>query len=107
MTLKQELTSHMISVMQAWMDGKEIEYRLSSFYPDWRATDTPAWNWADAEYRIKRKTPGQIAWEAFQKHLVEWDQLLDEDRDAWESSAAAVIEDYKSRELSPHCRGAD
>ena len=48
-----------IDVMQAFIDGKEIEYRL--FTPTnsmlWRISQTPMWNFDKYEYRIKPSEP--------------------------------------------------
>ena len=48
-------TKQQIDVMQAFIDGKEIEYRL--FTPTnsmlWRISQTPMWNFDKYEYRIK------------------------------------------------------
>ena len=46
-----EQTIEAIRVMQAYVDGKEVEYE----HPDgiWMLTTTPCWNWNSGEYRIK------------------------------------------------------
>lgn len=41
----------MINVMQAYVDGKEIEYlKLDG---DWEVIENPSWGWDGFEYRIK------------------------------------------------------
>ena len=55
-------TKEHIEVMQAFLDGKEIEYRL--FTPTnsmlWRISQTPMWNFDKYEYRIKPSEPEYI-----------------------------------------------
>ena len=52
-------TKEHLEVMQAFIDGKEIEYRL--FTPTnsmfWRISQTPMWNFDKYEYRIKPSEP--------------------------------------------------
>lgn len=45
----------MISVMQAYADGKEIQIRGSrnEVWRDWVLPDAPTWDWHNYEYRIK------------------------------------------------------
>lgn len=49
-------TKEKIEVMQAFVDGKEIEYRDSDI---WLPTTDPIWDWDTCDYRIK-KTPKYI-----------------------------------------------
>ena len=46
-----EQTKEAIRVMQAFVDGKEVEYER----PDgiWTLINNPVWNWNTQEYRIK------------------------------------------------------
>lgn len=58
-----ERTKRMIEVMQAYVDGKEIEYKPSSI-GFWRITENPGWYWDDWDYRIaETKTPDSINWD--------------------------------------------
>ena len=52
--MTKEQTIQAIKVMQGFVDGKEVQYKL----PDskWPPTDNPAWNWFSNEYRIKPTT---------------------------------------------------
>lgn len=45
-------TAEMIAVMQAYVDGKEIEYRCGD-YQTWRKTIDPLWDWYKTDYRVK------------------------------------------------------
>ena len=45
-----EQTKEAIRVMQAFVDGKEVEVQLPA--GNWE-TMAPNWNWRDTEYRIK------------------------------------------------------
>ena len=56
-----EQTKEAIRVMQAFVDGKEVEYER----PDgiWMIINSPAWNWHSQDYRIK-PTPVLRPWTA-------------------------------------------
>ena len=41
-----------IAVMQAFADGKRIEYTVAGC-DEWIQTNRPAWNWAEYYYRVK------------------------------------------------------
>ena len=45
-------TQEQIAIMQAFVDGKQIEVRTTSNRP-WEKTRSPNWNWLCCEYRIK------------------------------------------------------
>lgn len=47
-------TEEMITIMQAFADGKEIEHRGSG---GWLSTKCPSWNWGNVDYRIKPVEP--------------------------------------------------
>lgn len=46
-------TEDKIKVMQAFLEGEEIEARAGE--SDWHHIEDPSWNWASMEYRIKEK----------------------------------------------------
>lgn len=50
----------MIEVIQAWKNGKEIEFLWHNHedYEDWELTTDPEWNFPEVDYRIK---PAEIA----------------------------------------------
>jgi len=45
-------TKEMIAVMQAYIDGKQIEYKDKKSN-QWLDTQSPVWDWFDCDYRIK------------------------------------------------------
>ena len=45
-----EQTKEAIRIMQAFVDGKEVEYW---YYETWVKIHVPRWNWGNTEYRIK------------------------------------------------------
>lgn len=47
-----EETIERIKVMQAFVDGKEVESKLRGTY-DWGLDKNPSWNWLNYDYRIK------------------------------------------------------
>ena len=46
-------TEEMIKVMQAYVGGKDLQYRNKKTGMDWLDVTNPAWEWYDYEYRIK------------------------------------------------------
>lgn len=48
-------TKEKIEVMQAWEDGKPIQYKTSirDMWNDWEYSYEPNWNWEECKYRIK------------------------------------------------------
>lgn len=46
-----EKTKEAIKVMQAYVDGKSIEYTQCGI---WHPTEDPIWNWSYISYRVKR-----------------------------------------------------
>jgi len=60
--MKLEHTKEAIRVMQAFVDGKEVEY-LHSGTEGWVTTTNPSWNWTNCFYRIK-PTPVLRPWTA-------------------------------------------
>ena len=53
--MNKEDTIAAIKVMQASLDGSEIEWRGKNEKVDWRKTYSsgPSWDWCGVEYRIK------------------------------------------------------
>lgn len=57
-------TKQMIEVMQAFLEGQEIEYQeFNNKEPIWKKADTPVWDWFTKNYRIKPKTKPSINWD--------------------------------------------
>lgn len=54
-----EETKKAIEVMQAFVDGKEIEYRGNGDC-DWTKLSIPAWDWSKYIYRIKPAEPKKV-----------------------------------------------
>ena len=59
--MTHEQTIEAIRVMQAFVDGKEVEYKRHDEV--WMLTTLPLWNWNSIEYRIK-PTPVLRPWTA-------------------------------------------
>ena len=49
--MTREQTKEAIRVMQAYVDGKEVQYEVPN--KEWITTDQPAWNFISYNYRIK------------------------------------------------------
>lgn len=54
-------TAEKIAVMQAFEEGKPIEY-LSTWLNKWVNTDSPMWDWSSCDYRITVTKPS-INWD--------------------------------------------
>ena len=67
--MTREQTIEAIRVMQAYVDGKEVEYER----PDgiWTIINNPCWNWNSQEYRIK-PAPVLRPWTADEVPLGAW-----------------------------------
>jgi hypothetical protein len=63
-----EQTKEAIKVMQAFVDGKEVEHW---YYEMWVKIHVPRWNWDDTQYRIK-PTPTLRPWTADEVPLGAW-----------------------------------
>lgn len=50
--MDKEQTKACIEVMQAYVDGKEIQLRTNQ-HNEWLTINSPSWDWAAWEYRIK------------------------------------------------------
>ena len=65
--MTREETKKCIKVMQAYVDGKEIEVINPDNEKDnWQITRNPVWSWARVNYRIK---PQQISIPATEEEL--------------------------------------
>lgn len=42
-----------IEVMQAFADGKQIQFKPKTYEHDWIDSKNPDWDWLDKDYRIK------------------------------------------------------
>jgi hypothetical protein len=68
--MTKEQTIEAIKVMQAFVDGKELE----GMYDDdgkWASVTVPRWGWDDTQYRIK-PTPTFRPWTADEVPLGAW-----------------------------------
>jgi len=63
-----EETKEAIRIMQAFVDGKEVEHW---YYEMWVKIHVPRWDWDNTEYRIK-PTPTFRPWTADEVPLGAW-----------------------------------
>jgi hypothetical protein len=84
-----EQTIEAIRVMQAFVDGKEVQYEVPN--KEWITTDQPAWNFISYTYRIK-PTATLRPWTADEVPLGAWIRCKKTPHDrsvlAWTSSQA-------------------
>jgi hypothetical protein len=60
-----EDTKAKIAVMQAYLDGKPIEYKSRHACDDpWELNDDPGWAFADVDYRVAPPRP-RVRWHIF------------------------------------------
>lgn len=56
-----EDTKAKIAVMQAFVDGKPIEYKYRHDQKDpWERNDNPGWEWAHIDYRVAPPKPREV-----------------------------------------------
>ena len=81
-------TIEAIKVMQAYVDGKEVEVLFAG---KWQTTNIPSWSWSEKTYRIK-PTAKLRPWTADQVPLGAWIRykraLHDRSILAWTSNQA-------------------
>jgi hypothetical protein len=84
-----EQTKEAIRIMQAYVDGKEVQYEVPN--KEWITTDQPAWNFISYNYRIK-PTATLRPWTADEVPLGAWIRykraLHDRSILAWTSNQA-------------------
>lgn len=59
-------TQEKIQIMQAFVDGKQIEndFNRVGEWVDWTIDAEPSWDWEEHDYRIKQASPLIIPWDA-------------------------------------------
>jgi hypothetical protein len=65
-----EKTKEAIAIMQAFVDGKEVEC-LHRGLEGWVTTTNPSWNWTNCFFRIK-PTPTFRPWTSYEVPLGAW-----------------------------------
>ena len=69
--MRREYTADCIKVMQAYVEGKQIQYKDDEVWID---IDDPDWDWHNWEYRIKPEPnyrpfrDSEECWQEMQKH---------------------------------------
>ena len=71
----------MIEVLQAYKDGKKIQYLYLNQGDDWCDTPDPFWNFSAAEYRVKPAPFTTMVAVSGQLNPVEVVELTDEVRE--------------------------
>lgn len=65
-------TKEKIEIMQAFEDGKEIEFRSAHTEEEWMSCYKAIWNWEKFEYRVKPDPK-----------YVPYDSVTEVDKDKW------------------------
>lgn len=90
MKIVKNSTKEKMEVMQAFLDGREIE--MAKYGVAWEPVPVnPSWNWRDFSYRVKPEKPS-INWE----HVADEYNFLSVDRmgSAYLYEKCPVIDDY-------------
>jgi hypothetical protein len=69
--MTREQTIEAIRVMQAYVEGKEVEVLFAG---NWQTTNVPSWSWSETTYRIK-PTATLRPWTADEVPLGAWIRL--------------------------------
>ena len=77
--MTRQQTIEAIRVMQAYVDGKEVELRVGD---EWKQTFTPLWQWYIGTYRIKPTTVLR-PWTADEVPLGAWMRSKSVQYDKW------------------------
>ena len=90
--MTREQTIEAIRIMQAYVDGKEVEYER----PDgiWTIINNPCWNWNSQEYRIK-PAPVLRPWTADEVPLGAWMRSVPNGEYRWLINASSLDESRK------------
>ena len=90
--MTREQTIEAIRIMQAYVDGKEVEYER----PDgiWMLINKPVWNWNTQDYRIK-PTPVLRPWTADEVPLGAWMRKVPNGEYRWLISSSSLDESRK------------
>lgn len=74
----REITQACMMVMQAYLDGKEIEFirKYPSDSEEWHSSINPSWDWVTYDYRIKPlphfRLPTKEEYEKLISHFSRW-----------------------------------
>ena len=89
----------MIEVLQAYKDGKKIEYRIIGS-TQWSAIDDPQWHFKGCEYRIAPEPKKKVklkAWLSSTGQLMWW--LSTSKVDTWSTDFIRVSSEDKEIEI--------
>lgn len=90
--MTREQTIEAIRIMQAFVDGKEVEFKWGSM--DWNSTDKPEWNWSAYDYRIK-PTATLRPWTADEVPLGAWMRSVPDGEYRWLINTSSLDESRK------------
>lgn len=68
----QKSIDEMIKVMQAYREGKTIEFITPGINDEWEENKNPLWNWDNFDYRVKPEP-----------RCVPYDSVFEVDRSKW------------------------
>jgi hypothetical protein len=90
--MTREQTIEAIRIMQAYVDGKEIQTIYAGV---WRLASTPRWDWDDTEYRIK-PTPVLRPWTSDEVPLGAWMRNVPNGEYRWLINTSSIDESRKA-----------
>ena len=74
--MTSEQAKELLPIMQAFAEGKTLQYRVNKEYNEWKDIDNPTFNDAPSEYRIKSEPKyrpfrtKEECWNEMQKHKL-------------------------------------
>ena len=95
--MNREQTIEAIRVMQAFVDGKDVE---SKYNGEWATIYVPRWNWDNTEYRIK-PTATLRPWTADEVPLGAWIRNVTNREYRWLINTSSL--DHSRKEWLQQC----
>ncbi len=90
-----EQTKEAIRVMQAFVDGKEVEFISRNDEPYWLSNFSPTWDWLRCDYRIK-PTPVLRPWTADEVPLGAWMRNITNSEYRWLINTSSLDDTRKA-----------
>ena len=96
--MTREQTIEAIRIMQAYVDGKEVEYQISESC--WVKAMSPGWSWMDCTFRIK-PTATLRPWTADEVPLGAWMRNTTNSQYRWLINTSSL--DHSRKEWLQQC----
>ena len=94
--MTKEDIAECIKVMQAYVEGKQIQY-VDSETEDWADIESPIWNWDTYDYRIKP----ELEYRPFKDADECWQEMLKHEPFGWVKTIANIPELHNISAIFP------